>query len=223
MAPTQIVAGFDRELDASTVNAMTFILEDGNGVDITANSITVPTGNPQSAVMDLAGVNIPDGNYRVLLLGSGASFIMDLDANALDGEFSGSFPSGNGQAGGDFVGPFTIMAPPVAFGPTLDEIQTNVFTPTCATVGCHNNTAQAAGLSLADADTSFLELVGQFSNQTGQMNVLLVAPGDPDASYLIRKMEGVGGITGGVMPPTGSIPQGDIDIIRTWITNGALR
>ena len=222
-APTQIIAGFDRELDASTVNANTFILEDANGVDIAANSIIVPTANPQSAVMDLAGVNLPDGNYRILLLGSGASFIMDLDANALDGEYSGSFPSGNGQAGGDFVGPFTIMAPPVAFGPTLDEIQANVFSPSCATAGCHDNTSQAAGLSLQDADTSYLELVGQFSNQTGQMNVMLVAAGDPDASYLIRKLEGTAGITGQRMPPGTPLPQSDIDIIRTWIANGAAR
>jgi hypothetical protein len=29
--------------------------------------------------------------------------IRDLVGNALDGEFRGTFPSGNGQAGGDFV------------------------------------------------------------------------------------------------------------------------
>ena len=185
---------------------------------ITAASITVPGANPQSAVFSLSGVTLADDTYRVRLLGTGASVIMDLDANALDGEFSGTFPSGDGIAGGNFASAFTLTTP-VSIGPT------SVFTPSCATAGCHNNTTQAAGLSLADADTSYLELVGQFSNQTGQDNVLLVAAGDPDASYLIRKMENAAGITGNRMPPPGRtpIPQSDIDQIRLWITNGAER
>ncbi len=231
-APSQIIAGFDRELDASTVNVNTFILEgsnndgtfgDGDDIMITAASISVPGANPQSAVFDLTGVTLADDTYRVRLLGSGASIIMDLDANALDGEFAGTFPSGNGTAGGDFAAQFTVMAP-VVLGPTLDEIQAAVFSPSCATSTCHSNTAQAAGLALGDADTSFLELVGQFSNQNGQSAVMLVAPNDPDNSYLIRKLENTAGITGARMPLNAApLPQSDIDVIRQWISDGALR
>lgn len=229
--PTQIIAGFDRELDASTVNLNTFILEgsnngtfdDGDDVGIVATSISVPGANPQSAVFDLSGMTLADDVYRVRLLGTGASIIMDLDANALDGEFSGTFPSGDAAAGGDFVAQFTL-AVPVVLGPTLDQIQGAVFTPTCATSSCHSAGAQAAGLSLADADTSYLELVGQFSNQNGQSAVMLVAPNDPDGSYLIRKLENTAGITGSRMPPGGTgLPQADIDVIRQWISDGALR
>ena len=223
-APTQIMAGFDRQPDASTVNANTFILEDSSNVAIAAASITVPGSNLQSAVFSLAaGTTLADGTYRVRLLGSGASFIMDMDANALDGEYTGGFPSGNNAAGGDFVVQFTISTP-VVVGPTLDEIQAAIFTPSCATSGCHDNGSQAAGLSLADADTSFLELVGQFSNQNGQSNVMLVAPNEPDNSYLVRKLEGTAGISGGRMPPGGSaLPQSDINVIRQWILDGAVR
>lgn len=230
-APAAITAGFDRELDASTVNVNTFILEasnnddifdNGNDVAITAASITVPTANTQSAVFDLTGVALADDTYRVRLLGSGASIIMDLDANALDGEFSGTFPSGNNAAGGDFAAQFMI-ATVVAIGPTLNEIQAAVFTPTCATSLCHSNSNQAAGLALGDADTSFLELVGQFSNQNNQSAVMLVAPNLPDASYLIRKLENTPGITNGRMPPSGPLPQSDINQIRQWILDGALR
>jgi len=39
--------------------------------------------------------------------------IMDLDGNALDGEFGSVFPSGNFVAGGDFVAQFTITTPVV--------------------------------------------------------------------------------------------------------------
>ena len=124
-APTQIIAVFDREPDASTVNANTFILEasggdmtfgDGNEVRIAAASITVPPANPKTAVFDLTSIALADETYQVRLLGSGASMILDLDANALDGKFGGAFPSGDGTAGGDFAAVFTVMTP-VAMGP----------------------------------------------------------------------------------------------------------
>jgi hypothetical protein len=222
-APTQIIAGFDRQPDPSTVNLNTFIVEDSSNAAVTATSITVPNANPQSAVFDLTGNTLADDTYTIRLRGSGASFIMDMDANALDGEYTGGFPSGNDAEGGDFVVQFTISTPVIS-GPTLDEIQAAVFTPSCATSGCHNNTNQAAGLSLADANTSYLELVGQFSGQNGQSNVMLVAPNEPDNSYLVRKIEGAASITGNRMPPNGGgLPQSDIDMIRQWIQDGAAR
>jgi hypothetical protein len=229
--PGQITAGFDRDLDANTVNTNTFILQrsnndgvfgDGDDIAITAASVTVPGANPRSAVFSLSGVMLDDDTYRIRLLGTGASIIMDLDANALDGEFSGAFPSGNGVAGGDFAAQFTMMAP-VVLGPTLDQIQAAIFTPSCATAGCHSAGSQAGGLSLADADASYADMVGQFSNAVGQENSILVAPNDPDNSYLIMKMENAAGITGNRMPPGVATPQADINQIRLWITNGALR
>ena len=221
--PTQIIAGFDRELDASTVNANTFNLSASSGTAIAATSISVPAANPQTATMDLSGVNLADDTYTVRLRGTGASIIMDLDANALDGEFSGGFPSGDDTEGGDFVAQFTVTTP-VVIGPTLDQIQTVVFTPSCATAGCHDNITQAAALSLADADTSYSEMVGQFSNQNGQANVQLVAVGDPDNSYLIQKLENAASISGARMPLNRpAIAQSDINQIRQWIMDGAVR
>ncbi len=230
-APMQVIAGFDRALDATTVSANTFILEasgvdgsfvEGNEVPIAAGAlgISVPGANPQSAVFDLTGVALADDTYRVRLLGSGASIILDLDANALDGEFAGVFPSGNGTAGGDFSAQFTITTP-VVLGPTLDQIQAVVFTPSCATAGCHTGGSPVAGLNLSDADTSFMALVNVMSQQQG--GVLRVAPMLPDDSYLIRKLEGTAGISGGQMPPGATLSQPTIDVIRQWITDGALR
>jgi hypothetical protein len=115
--PASIVAMFDRELDVSTVNANTFVLEgsggdgtfgEANDVAITAASIST-NGTPlMSATFDLNGVAMPDDTYRVRLLGSGASMILDIGANALNGEFSGAFPSGDGTAGGNFEATFTV-------------------------------------------------------------------------------------------------------------------
>jgi hypothetical protein len=139
-SPANIVAMFDRELDVSTVNAMTFMVEasggdmtfgDGNETQITAAGISTTA---TSATFDLmTGVALADDTYRVTLSGSGASFIMDLDANALDGEFSGTFPSGDDIAGGDFTATFSLATP--SSGATLDELQASVFTPSCAVSG----------------------------------------------------------------------------------------
>lgn len=226
-APTQITAGFDREVDASTVNANTFLLfasggdaifGNGNDVNIAATAISVPGANPQSAVFDLAGVTLADDSYQVRLLGDGASVIMDLDANALDGENFGGLPSGDGAAGGDFIAQFSI-ATPVVIGPTLDQIQAVIFTPMCA--GCHGGPVPSGDLSLVDADTSHAELVGVASSQ--QAGATLVIIMDPDNSYLIQKLEDAPGIAGLVMPPGAALQQSDIDEVRQWIADGAVR
>jgi hypothetical protein len=231
-APDEIIAMFDRELDVSTVNAETFILEasggdgtfsDGNEEQIAAAEITAPDTNPMSATFDLSGVTLDDDTYRVRLSGSGASVILDLDANALDGEFSGTFPSGDGTEGGDFEAEFSVAAP-AEMGPTLDEIQANVFTPTCSVSGCHTGpmgNTLPNGMDLTNADASFANLVGVPSVQVPELS--RVEAGDPDNSYIIRKLEGTA--EEGEQMPFGGPPldQAVIDDIRQWITDGAER
>ncbi|MGB5346041.1 MAG: Ig-like domain-containing protein [Woeseia sp.] len=227
-APASIVAIFDRELDASTVNAMTFLLEssggdgtfgDGNETAINANTVTT---TPTTATMDVAGIALADDTYRVRLLGSGASIIMDLDGNALDGEFSGTFPSGDDIAGGDFDARFTLSVPVSAA--TLDALQASVFTPTCAVSGCHTGPSSAllpSGMDLSSGDASFANLVGISSTQ--QPALSRVAAGDPDNSYLVQKIEGTAA-SGARMPFGGAaLDQAQIDDIRDWIANGANR
>ena len=234
-APTQIVAGFDRNLDATTVNANTFtlmasggdsIFGNGNDIQIAAATISVPNGNSMTAVFSLGGVVLADETYQIRLFGTGGSLIMDQDANALDGEYVGVFPAGNGTAGGDFVSNFVINTP-VVIGPTLDQIQTIVFTPTCATATCHTGPSGnnlPAGLDLSNADASFASLLGLGNGVPSlqQAAILRVAPNDPDNSYLIQKMEGVAA-TGGIMPPIGGLDPTVIAEIRQWIADGALR
>jgi hypothetical protein len=228
----QVIAAFDREPDASTVNSNTFIIEasggdmtfgDGNEIPVVAASITVPMINRQSAVFDLTGVALANDTYRVRLLGSGASMILDLDANALDGEFGSAFPSGDGAEGGDFVAVFTIMTP-VIMGPTLADIQAAVFTPTCSFSGCHSGGGAVLPgvMNLTSEQASFDNLVNVTSLEVP--GILRVAPGDPDNSYLIQKLEGSAAV-GGRMP-TGSPNPLDpalIADIRQWIADGAMQ
>jgi hypothetical protein len=222
--PANIVAGFSRELNQATVDATTFVLTasggdgtfaDGNEMQITAAAITVPAANPQSAVLDLTGVTLADDTYRIQLLGGATNAILDLDGNALDGEFFGNLPSGNGIAGGDFTALFTITTP-VMIGPTLPEIQAVVFTPKCAT--CHDGIGAVLPgvMDLSSEAASLASLVNVASIQDPAID--RVEPGQPDNSYLVHKIDGT---AASQMPPSGPLPQPEIDAIRQWITDGA--
>ncbi|NCF58705.1 MAG: hypothetical protein GWP64_02490 [Gammaproteobacteria bacterium] len=225
--PTTIVAGFSRELDQTSIGTMTFTLTgsggdgdftDGDEVPIMPAAVTIGA-NPMSAVMDLTGVTMNDDTYRVTLVGSGSPAIMDLDGNLLDGEYMNRFPTGNGIAGGDFMVQFTLTTP-VVVGATLDEIQAAIFTPTCATSNCHTGANPSGGLDLSDADTSHTALFNVAS--IGDPTILRVAPGLPNDSYLVQKLEGT---AGGAQMPLGGAPLDATEIaaIRQWITNGAVR
>lgn len=116
--PRSIIVGFDRELNAPSINAASFMLvragADGmlgtsDDVAITPTSITVPLANPRSAIMDLSSVRLVPDLYGITLLGSGGAAVLDLSGNALDGEPM-LLPSGNGMAGGDFTATFSVAA-----------------------------------------------------------------------------------------------------------------
>ncbi len=230
-APADIRVAFDRDVDASTVNVNTFLLEasggdgtfdDGNESQIAAASVSVPAANSASAIFDLTGTNLADDTYRVRLLGDGSSTVLDLDANRLDGEFTSTFPSGNGTQGGDFEATFSV-ATPVQMSPTLDQIQAQVLGPTCGTSFCHSGTGATlpSSMDLTSADASFASLVGVQSLQ--DMNFLRVEGGNPNGSYLVQKLEGTAS-AGARMPfGGGALDPAMIAEIRQWITDGAQR
>ena len=92
-----------------------------------------------------------------------------------------------------------------------------MFTPICSK--CHIGGGAPEGLQL-DAAHSYNLLVGVPS--TEQPAVLRVKPGDPDNSYMVRKIENASGISGMQMPlGENPLPQATMDAIRQWITNGA--
>ena len=103
-----------------------------------------------------------------------------------------------------------------------------IYNRSCATsTACHIGPTSGAGLELTQG-ASYGNTVGKPSTQ--RPGLLLVKPGDADASYLIRKIEGGPGISGEQMPqgcpgtPSGGAvcPTPDeITAIRTWITECA--
>jgi hypothetical protein len=104
------------------------------------------------------------------------------------------------------------------FPPTLDSIQTNVLNVNCAVPGCHGGAAAQQGLRL-DAGFSAGNLVNVASPRDA--NLIRVIPGNPDGSFMIQKLEGTQTL-GDRMPQGGPyLPQSTIDVICTWIQNGA--
>lgn len=103
--------------------------------------------------------------------------------------------------------------------PTLRNIQTNIFNTSCAVSGCHRGPSAPLGLDLS-ADNAHDNLVNVPSEEVPDL--LRVAPGAPDESYLVMKIEGAPGIIGARMP-RGRPPLSDeqIQLIREWIAEGA--
>ena len=104
-----------------------------------------------------------------------------------------------------------------ALGPTLAGLQDNIFTPICTR--CHTGAAAPLGLAL-DAGVAYQNLVGVQS--VGDPQMVLVSPGQPEASYLVWKVEGRSGIVGGRMP-LGLEPLSaeQLAAIGGWIQAGA--
>lgn len=126
---------------------------------------------------------------------------------------------GSGEGLDENGRPFGEDGGPIPLIPELASIQSNVFTPSCATSGCHVGATAPLGLRL-DATSSHSLLVGVPSAQAP--TVLRVSAGNPDDSYLIQKLEGTAAF-GGRMPLTGPpfLDQATVDVIRQWISDGA--
>lgn len=101
--------------------------------------------------------------------------------------------------------------------PTIESIQSNVFTPHC--VSCHAGGTPSGGMRLENPQTSYNNLV----NVRAQQFPLLfrVAPGNPGNSYLIDKLEGTQAVGGRMPLGQQRLPQATINVIRQWISDGA--
>lgn len=89
-------------------------------------------------------------------------------------------------------------------------------------LSCHTAEEPKAELVL-EPGHGYEELVGRASVQVPSMQ--LVEPGDPDASYLWRKLEGTASVGEG-MPRTlfgyRPLPDPELERFRRWIADGAL-
>jgi hypothetical protein len=103
---------------------------------------------------------------------------------------------------------------------TFAQIQAQVFTPSCAKSGCHDAATASGGMVLA-AGRSYAEIVNRVSSERSTLD--RIEPGDPERSYLVKKLRGDPDIAGSRMPldRPGGLPQDQIDGIIAWVRAGA--
>ena len=119
-----------------------------------------------------------------------------------------------------------LTGPTPDLTPTFSSIQHNIFEATdsagrAACTQCHNAVgSRFNGVDLTSA-VAYNNLVNVASRE--KPGLLRVAPGDPDNSYLIHKVEGRPGIVGLRMPFSGPpfLTDGQILVIKRWIEMGA--
>jgi mono/diheme cytochrome c family protein len=114
----------------------------------------------------------------------------------------------------------TLSGSPLWAGdPTFQPTVQRILARNCA--GCHNSVDRQGGLDL-EPDHAFANLVGVKSIESPLPRVM---PGDPDGSYLVRKLTGTqveAGGQGAQMPANGAaLPGAQIEVIRHWIEAGA--
>lgn len=123
----------------------------------------------------------------------------------------GTGPVNDDDPGGD--DPQRVILANPAFAANIQEIFDRRG---CAASGCHGDAAEA-GLRLTSG-ASYADLVDVAATSEA---FLRVAPGDPENSYLVIRIEGRQAV-GSRMPLNGA-PLDNIDRtnIRNWIANGA--
>ena len=119
-----------------------------------------------------------------------------------------------------------VAGPTPNLQPSFASIQREIFSTQdssgrLACTQCHTAAGRtpSAGLNLAEG--AYQALVGQPSR--ARAGAVFVVPGDPENSYLVKKLEGTPDIVG-VRMPRGAGPfltAGQMSILRRWIALGA--
>jgi hypothetical protein len=87
-------------------------------------------------------------------------------------------------------------------------ISATITEPSCATVNCHSEFTQRAGLDMHARDSGYYSLINGF----------YVIPSDASDSPLMNWLNASGSLR---MPPDNPLPPADIALIQKWITSGA--
>ena len=118
------------------------------------------------------------------------------------------------------------LGPSPNLQPTFSSIRTEILETvdlagrsSCLT--CHTDQGRTAAGNLNLRADPYAALVNAPSRV--KAGAVFVVPGNPDASYLVHKLEGRSDITGLRMPRNGPpyLTDGQILVIRRWIENGA--
>lgn len=102
---------------------------------------------------------------------------------------------------------------------TLATLQTEIFSPFCSE--CHSGASAPLGLQLDTLENTRDLTVGVNSVEVSSLE--RINPGNPDDSYLVRKIQGGPDIIGGRMPLNRPpLSEEQISLVRTWVSEGAV-
>jgi hypothetical protein len=101
---------------------------------------------------------------------------------------------------------------------TFTRVQSEVFSVNCALSGCHAGTAPTGGMNLS-AGAAYGNIVGVPSTERSDLH--RIEPGDPNRSYLVKKIRGDADIVGSPMPLIGSLTDAQRQVVIEWVRRGA--
>ncbi len=149
----------------------------------------------------------------VLLLAGLVAILLSAGCGAGSGQGldeDGNLAAGGATGGGGGVGASGNRSA------TLAWVQANVFGGVCSQ--CHTGASAPMGVNWS----SSVQTCANVGRPSGEKPPLMeIAPGDPEASYVIWKVEGRAGIVGGQMPLNNSpLTAETIQNMRDWIADG---
>jgi mono/diheme cytochrome c family protein len=186
-----------------------------NIAGLTATGAELATGAPGAVGAQLATLVVDATNPNHYLNEAITLTSADL-ANFTNGMWYGNVLSA-AHPTGELRGQIATAA---GSAPTLTQVQADIFTPICSV--CHTGIgASLPGIQNLTAGNSYASIVNV--NSIEEPALKRIAPGDPDNSYLILKIQGSPGIVGVQMPASGGpLTQAQIDEVRAWVAAGAL-
>jgi hypothetical protein len=118
-----------------------------------------------------------------------------------------------------------IYEPRDLYEGTFDRIREQVFAQSCALSGCHDSESHTGNMILLP-NAAFSQLVGVTPDNAAAAadGLVRVSPGDPDLSFLYRKItDDLEPGYGVRMPQTGPALSADLtELIRLWIIGDAM-
>jgi hypothetical protein len=93
-----------------------------------------------------------------------------------------------------------------------------IIEPSCATASCHSDFTQRAGVNFGYSDEAYYQLTARHfvvMCAQGDTACMARAANDSELLYLLRAQGARR------MPPDFALPDADINLISSWISNGA--
>jgi len=123
--------------------------------------------------------------------------------------------SADGQAGPSYLP--SQLPPDFHCDPTLESLRATIFATSCGFDSCHGDNNFAYGLWLTAGLARISQDLVQAPSQSCKPR-LLVAPGDPDHSFLYDKLSSVKPACGARMPyGIEPLPESALACVRGWI------